>query len=92
MMYVTVPIIFPTLITLDIDPIHFGAILMTTVMLAVITPPIGMNLYVMSGIAKEPIRNVIKGVMPFIPVTIVLLVVIILWPDLSLFLPKLIYR
>jgi C4-dicarboxylate transporter DctM subunit len=86
--YVTVPLFFPSLIDLGINPIHFGIILTMNMEIALVTPPIGMNLYIVSGIAKEGVGSVIRGVVPFVIVLILTLFLVTYVPWLSLFLPK----
>ncbi len=90
--YVTVPIFYPVLLLLGIDPIHFAIILIVNIELALITPPVGLNLYVMSGACKEPFERVVRGVVPFIVTMIIGLLIITYWPGVSLFLDKIFYR
>lgn len=83
---ITMPLFFPILAQMGISPIHFAIIVTVNLELAMITPPVGLNLFVVGGIAKEPLEEVIKGIIPFIFIMIGVLIVIVLWPDLSLFL------
>jgi C4-dicarboxylate transporter DctM subunit len=77
---------------LGIDPIHFAIILIVNIELALITPPVGLNLYVMSGACKEPFERVVRGVVPFIVSMIIGLFIITYWPAVSLYLDKIFYR
>ena len=83
----TVPVVFPVANALDIDPIHLGIVVTMGVELSVITPPVGFNLYAVSGIAKIPIQTVLRGAMIFFISDLVVTAIIILFPDLSTWLP-----
>ena len=85
----TIPIVFPIVIALGIDPVWFGIFLVLMAELALITPPVGMNLYVVQGIRKTgSISDVIWGVMPFLIVMLLLVALIWFYPGLALWLPK----
>lgn len=83
---ITIPIFLPILKDMGINLYHFAIIVTVNLELAMITPPVGLNLFVISGIAKEPLEKVIKAILPFIALMILVLIVIIIWPELSLFL------
>lgn len=83
---ITVPVFLPILTLLDINLIHFAIILVVNMELAMITPPVGLNLFVVSGIAKEKVEEVIKGVVPFYAILLIGLVLIVAFPIISLFL------
>ncbi len=80
----TGPIIIPIALQLGIDPVHFGIIFVINMELALITPPLGMNLFIMSGIIKEKIVQVLRGALPFAIVEMVVLALVTLFPILSL--------
>ncbi|MBY0121753.1 TRAP transporter large permease [Bacillus sp. S/N-304-OC-R1] len=84
---ITLPILLPMLKHFDINLIHFAIIMTINMELGMITPPVGLNLFVVSGIAKEKLGNVVKGVIPFIVLMIVVLIFVIIVPGLSLWLP-----
>jgi C4-dicarboxylate transporter, DctM subunit len=85
----TIPIIFPIVIALGIDPVWFGIYLVLMAELALITPPVGMNLYVVQGIRKEgSISDVIVGVIPFLFMMLLMTAMIWFYPQLVLWLPK----
>jgi C4-dicarboxylate transporter DctM subunit len=84
----TVPVVFPVSNALGIDPIHLGIVVTMGVELSVITPPVGFNLYAVSGIAKIPIQTVLRGAMIFFISDLVVTVLIILFPELSTWLPS----
>ena len=83
---ITLPIFLPIIAALDIDVIHFAIIMVVNMELGMITPPVGLNLFVVSGITGEKVEKVIKGVIPFYVIFVVVLVLIILFPQISLYL------
>lgn len=83
---ITLPILLPIISVLEIDVIHFAIIMVVNMELGMITPPVGLNLFVVSGISGEKVESVIKGVIPFFAIFIIVLVLIILFPQISLFL------
>lgn len=84
----TIPIVFPIILALKIDPVWFGIFLVVMAELALITPPVGMNLYVVQGIrGRGKITEVIAGVMPFLAMMLLLVVLLWLFPGLALWLP-----
>ena len=87
MILLTVPVIFPVATALGIDPVHLGIVVTMGVELSVITPPVGFNLYAVSGIAQIPIQTVLKGAMIFFVSDFLVTVVIVLVPELSTWLP-----
>jgi C4-dicarboxylate transporter DctM subunit len=88
-MLITLPIIFPLLAPLGIDPIHFGIVMMVNMEIAFITPPVGLNLFVLSTASKAPLSEVIQGVYPFVFLSLIELAIICYWPAFSLYLPRL---
>jgi C4-dicarboxylate transporter DctM subunit len=83
------PILFPVAIKLGIDPIHFGILITVNMEIGMCHPPVGLNLYVASGIAKMGISELTVAVWPWLVTMLVFLVIVTYWPGLSLFLPKL---
>jgi C4-dicarboxylate transporter, DctM subunit len=84
MIVLTAPLLFPIATALGINPIHFAVIMVANVEIATLTPPVGLNLFVMSGIAKLPVHEVVRGVMPFYFVRLVGLALITYVPAISL--------
>jgi TRAP-type C4-dicarboxylate transport system permease large subunit len=90
LLLLSIPIFFPVTQSLGYDPIWFGIIVVVVMEIAVITPPIGLNVFVVKGIAKDvPIGTIFRGVFPFFLADLVLLVILMLVPQLALLLPKL---
>jgi tripartite ATP-independent transporter DctM subunit len=89
MILLTIPIVFPIVSALGYDPVWFGIIIVMVVELGLITPPIGMNVFVLKGIAREvPLETIFRGVTPFIVAQIILIVVLIAFPEIALWLPS----
>jgi tripartite ATP-independent transporter DctM subunit len=85
----TIPIIFPIVLALGIDPVWFGIYLVLMAELALITPPVGMNLYVVQGIRKEgSISDVMIGVLPFLFMMLLMTAMIWFYPQIVLWLPR----
>ncbi|HEY9095451.1 MAG TPA: TRAP transporter large permease subunit [Hydrogenophaga sp.] len=82
------PILFPIATSLGIDPVHFGIIITVNMEIGMITPPVGLNLYVASGISKLGLTDMSKAVGPWLLTMLVFLMLITFWPSLSLWLPK----
>jgi C4-dicarboxylate transporter DctM subunit len=86
---VILPVLLPTAQALGIDPVHFGVMAIVNIMLGLVTPPYGLLLFMMSKIAEVPLRDIVREVMPFLYVMIGALAVIAIFPDLVLWLPRL---
>lgn len=89
---VLTPILVPTLTASGVDPIHLGIVIVLNLMIGLLTPPVGMSLYLVSIVSKVPVQKVIKAVLPyFIPLLLALLIVT-LFPSLSTWLPGLFFK
>ncbi|OUR77359.1 C4-dicarboxylate ABC transporter [Alphaproteobacteria bacterium 46_93_T64] len=86
---ITTPIILPALVQLDVNLIWYGILLMINLELALITPPVGMNLFVIKGIANAPLAEVIRGALPYVLLMIMGLAIVLVVPGLSTWLPEL---
>jgi C4-dicarboxylate transporter, DctM subunit len=93
----TVPIFFPVVMELGYDPIWFGIIIVMVTEMGVITPPVGINVYVVYGVAKNvldqevPLEKIFKGIFPFLIAVIVGIFILILFPKIIMYLPNLMY-
>lgn len=83
------PILFPIAMELGIDPIHLGVIMVVNMEIGLITPPVGLNLFVTSAVTKMPIHEVIRAAMPWLSILLVFLILITYVPFISLGLPNL---
>jgi C4-dicarboxylate transporter DctM subunit len=88
-MLITLPIIYPVISDLGFDPIWFGVVVVILMEMGMITPPVGLNVYAISGIAKDiPMTTIFRGIVPFLGAMIVCLVIIVIFPQIALFLPN----
>ena len=85
---ITLPILLPVIRALDIPIVQFCVVMTVNMELAMITPPVGLNLFVVSAMAKEKLEEVVKGVWPFLLIMICALILFVVWPDVSTFLPS----
>ncbi len=88
MILLTVPVIFPIAYALKVDPIHLGVMLTLAVEMSVVTPPVGLNLFAVSGVSKIPITTVIKGSIPFFFADLATLLIVIFIPATATWLPS----
>lgn len=86
---ILVPILLPSVEAFGIDPLHFGIIVLVNLMIGLLTPPMGLVLFVLSSATETPVTTVIRGVAPFLIPLLVALVLITYFPTISLFLPRL---
>ena len=88
MLVLTVPIAVPMVTALGVDPIWFGIFIVVMCEIGLITPPVGMNLFVVQGIRKDrgSFNDVVRGSVPFVVIMIGFAGLLILWPDLALML------
>ncbi len=87
-MLIVTPIVLPVLDTLGIDPIHFGIVLIVNMEIAFLTPPIGLNLFVLAVIAKAPMSEAVRGMLPFVGIMVIFLLFITYIPEIALWLPR----
>src|SRR3954453_19883567 len=86
-----IPILAPALVPLGVDPVHFSIIFTHNMEIALVPPPVGLNLYVLSTISDAPIGEVIRGILPFLILLLVVLGIITYVPPLTMWLPQVIY-
>jgi tripartite ATP-independent transporter DctM subunit len=86
----TVPIFYPVVLQMGYDPIWFGVIIVLVTQMGVLTPPVGVNVYVVSGVARDvPLHVIFRGAMPLLLAIILLALILIPFPQIALFLPRL---
>ncbi len=89
MLVLTLPIVHPLIVELGFDPIWFGVLIVIIIEIGLITPPVGVNVFVVKGIAGDvPLRHIFAGVIPFWIAMIVCILILIAFPDIALFLPN----
>lgn len=86
---ITIPLLFPVISSYGYDPVWFAIIFVVNTEVGLITPPVGMNLFIVKAISGEPMMEVIKGTLPYTTLLILSLVTLILFPQISLWLPNL---
>ncbi|WP_375342069.1 TRAP transporter large permease subunit [Yoonia tamlensis] len=86
---IVAPLVFPIAIQLGIDPIHLGIIMVVNMEIGMITPPVGLNLFVTSGVAGMPVMAVVRAALPFLAVLFVFLIMVTYIPWISTYLPTL---
>jgi C4-dicarboxylate transporter, DctM subunit len=87
MILLTIPVIYPVAHALHIDLIHLGIMMTLTVEMSLVTPPVGLNLFAVSGVSKIPVSAVVKGSVPFFCTDAFVLLAVVLWPALATWLP-----
>ncbi len=89
---ITTPVILPAMTHLGIHPIWYGVLLMINLELALITPPVGMNLFTIKAVTRAPIAEIIRGAFPYVLLISLCLGLVMAWPQLALWLPGTMYR
>lgn len=87
MLLIMVPVLYPSLAALGIDAIWFGIMFVIMIECALITPPVGLNLFVIQAVAKAPIEDVVRGVWPFVLIMLFSILMIYVVPDIALYVP-----
>ena len=85
------PILFPIAMQLNIDPIHLGIIMVVNMEIGMVTPPVGLNLFVTSGVTGMSVAQVTRAAMPWLMILLVFLVIVTYVPILSLWLPDFLF-
>jgi C4-dicarboxylate transporter DctM subunit len=89
-MILTVPIIFPVIEAMQFDPIWFGVLMVIVLEIGLITPPVGLNVFVLKGAAPDvPLTVIFRGIWPFLLTALVAIILLIVFPQIALFLPSL---
>ncbi|WP_375192259.1 TRAP transporter large permease [Marinobacter sp.] len=90
LMVITIPIVAPIIIGMGFDPVWLGILIILLIEMALITPPVGLNLYVVQGVREGgPFSDVMKGAMPYVGIMFLMALVLVLFPQLATFLPEL---
>ncbi|MEG9861393.1 MAG: TRAP transporter large permease [Parvularculales bacterium] len=93
MLLLTLPVVYPAVIALGYDPIWFGIVVVKMAEVCLVTPPIGLNCFVVAGIRKDiPISTVFRGVLPFVVADILTVTVFLIWPETITWLPETLTR
>lgn len=89
---ILVPVLLPVAVTAGVDPVHFGVIMVLNLMIGLLTPPVGMVLYVLSRVSGISFEKCMRGTLPFLVPLVIALLLVTFIPAISLWLPTLIYR
>ncbi len=84
----TIPIIYPIILALGFDPIWFGVIIILVIEIGLVTPPVGMNVFILSGMTGTPLESIFRGVVPFFIAMVVCVILLAIFPEIALFLPQ----
>ncbi len=88
---ILVPLFLPTALVAGIDPVHLGIVLVLNLMIGLLTPPVGMVLYVLAKVSKTSFSDCVKAVLPFLTPLFIVLILLIIFPQISLWLPQKLY-
>jgi C4-dicarboxylate transporter, DctM subunit len=86
--FLTTPIFFPVVVSLGFDPVWYGVVSCVLAEIALISPPLALNLYVVQGVTKAPLKEIFRGIWPFIVLFTIFLIILVAFPQLSLWLPN----
>ena len=92
MMVLTIPIFVPVLVALGFSKVWFGIVVTISAEIGMLTPPVGLNLFVIQGVTGQAIEEVVRGTWPFIVGNVLLLWIVYQWPAVALWLPSLMIR
>jgi C4-dicarboxylate transporter, DctM subunit len=84
----TVPILFPSIVAMGFDPIWFGVIMVRVMEIGLITPPIGMNVFMLAGVTDTPLGTIFRGIVPFVIADLLHVALLVAFPQISLYLPQ----
>jgi tripartite ATP-independent transporter DctM subunit len=88
MMVITVPFIVPIMQAVNVDLVWLGVIICITIEVGLLTPPVGLNLYVLQGATGEPFRNIVTGSLPFVALQVLVILIVLSYPPVATFLPN----
>jgi tripartite ATP-independent transporter DctM subunit len=86
---ITAPVLLPVAAEFGVDPLHFGVVMILNLVIGLLTPPVGLVLYVLSSVTGAPLRRVVRGTLPFLVPLVITLLLVTFFPSISLFLPRL---
>jgi tripartite ATP-independent transporter DctM subunit len=84
----TIPVIFPAVIALGFDPLWYGVIIVIVIEMGLVTPPVGMDAFVLSGVTGIPLSTIFRGAIPFLVPMIICIIILAIFPQIALFLPS----
>jgi tripartite ATP-independent transporter DctM subunit len=84
----TIPIIYPVIVALGFDPIWFGVIVVLVIEMGLVSPPVGMNVFILNGMTGIPLDTIFRGIVPFFIAMLVCVILLVIFPEIALFLPR----
>jgi C4-dicarboxylate transporter DctM subunit len=84
----TIPIIYPIILAMGFDPIWYGVIMVLVMQMGLVTPPVGLDVYILSGITGVPVGTIFRGIWPFVVAAVVCIIILTIFPQIALFLPS----
>ena len=89
---ISMPIIYPLLIAINVDPVWFAVLVVVTIMIGQITPPVGVVVYAVGGLVRDvPLYTIFRGIWPFLFAQIAALAILLIFPQIALFLPNMMH-
>ena len=85
---ITIPVIFPLILALGFDPIWFGVVLVIVIEMGLVTPPVGLDVFILSGAIDVPLFTIFRGVLPFLVAMVIGIIILAIFPQIALFLPS----
>ena len=85
---ITIPVIFPLIVALGFDPIWFGVVLVIVIEMGLVTPPVGLDVFILSGAIDVPLFTIFRGVLPFLVAMVIGIIILAIFPQIALFLPS----
>jgi tripartite ATP-independent transporter DctM subunit len=85
---ITIPVIYPMILALGFDPIWFGVVVVIVIEMGLVTPPVGLDVFILSGAIDVPLFTIFRGVLPFLVAMIICIVLLAIFPQIALFLPS----
>jgi TRAP-type C4-dicarboxylate transport system permease large subunit len=89
---ILVPVLLPLMDKIGVDPVHFGLVMVLNLMIGLLTPPVGMVLYILARVAGISFERTTKACLPFLIPLLVSLALVTYWPSMVMFLPNLFYK
>ena len=84
----TIPVLYPVVLTLGFDPIWYGVMVVILIEMGLVTPPVGMDAFILSGVTGIPLSTIFRGAIPFLVAAIICIIILAIFPQIALFLPS----
>ena len=84
----TIPVLYPVVLTIGLDPIWYGVMVVILIEMGLVTPPVGMDAFILSGVTGIPLSTIFRGAIPFLVAAIICIIILAIFPQIALFLPS----